>query len=199
MPRYEDLSVDDRIVASEILDFLRHNDHALIQQSVIRLELLSQRLQVESLSNFRDVLDHLHRAAQPGTTRHSQQVNLGEAYEHLRRAAVHALQDDVEKLFQVADRQLASHWVRIGLYLEVPKVSDVRSRLRAALKDLEQARKLKGDRTRTQEAIEHLEACREKLEDILVDMRPPWRVMLLRGVYTLGFILLGIFIKWMFE
>lgn len=132
-------------MAKALLEFLRGPDYEAVQRAFIFLESHGAALQISTLSNLRDVLDHVIRAVQPGVTAQDRAAHLAEASEHLRRASVNPLQDYVEGQLQSLDRVAKWYFVRRELFTDVPTEKEFLRRNRQILDTLAEARPLKGN------------------------------------------------------
>src|SRR5947209_1200610 len=81
-------------IADRIMAFLRSNDYVAVQELVVYLETIENKLRPDALANFRDVLDHLVRASK-ATTVDDADAHLTEAQEHLRRALSDPFQEAI--------------------------------------------------------------------------------------------------------
>jgi hypothetical protein len=192
----------DEQTARQILEFLRSEDYFIVQEAIISLESHTAKLQIEAFSNLRDVLDHLVRAAAAGAPAETADDHLAEAREHLRRAAVHPLQDQIDLRLKELDAIQKWYFIRRELAPEVPSPHEVRRRRGEAMDLLTEARLLKGDQTQTERAVVLLRETLDKLDTLLIDVRPPRRSVAFHWVFWVATVVfsvaLGILIRSMF-
>ena len=194
---YSDL---DGEAANMIIAFLReYGSYVSVARALVFLEGYTERLFIDGLTNLRDVLDHLIRAARPDLDARVVAHHITEAREHLRRAGVNPLQDAVNEKFEIIDSQLRFYPIKQAIFSDIAPMREIRKGLREATDKLIEARLLKGDSAQLDSALALLRECLLGLDNLSEAMKPSAASWVVRTILYLAgataFLFLGILVR----
>lgn len=126
----------DRDLVESFLILIREN-YKKGDMATFYLEQRSGVVNIQGLSNFRDVLSHLATMLDPNTPEEKKQEQLNNAEEHLRRAvvepyeiAVNTLVTQFEETYQTYKEQVIPALDTTPTLVTAPRISEIESRLR---------------------------------------------------------------------
>lgn len=155
----------------QVMAFLRTEDFLGVKRAIIYLESAHKQLRVESLANFRDVLDHLSRAASAETPEDLAH-HMTEAQEHLGRSVSDAYQEAIQDILLPLEKEKNRYYINAWVYPDLISQRDLEKRLLHIHEQLADVRDLKGDRRRFLESCESWRKIYVTVAELRIDTRP---------------------------
>ena len=194
-------AMGDHELGLAIIEILRHPLYQTAREAIITVEVLEREAFPSALAELRDVLDHLILACKPNITESEHQMQVGSAWEHLRRAAVEPLELATEsQLVDLLDAR-NRYWVVTLLFPGLPTIGYVDQEISQIRDLLIKGRQAKGSLKTAEESITYFSQALGAAVRLRSSMRPSrWHVLTRFGVIALSLLLMlgiGFLASWL--